>query len=63
MTEPAAGSMSSIVTQLTTGITTSTLFGVVGEVMPFVIVMVIASFGFYVLRRAIKGASKGKARI
>lgn len=55
--------MQSIITQLTTGITTETIFGVVSDVMPFVIVMVIVAFGFYVLRRVIKGAGKAKARI
>lgn len=59
----ATGSMTNIISQLTTGITTSTIFGVVGEVMPFVITMIIVSFGFYVLRRVIKGAGKAKARV
>lgn len=59
----AAGSMSNIITQLTTGVTTSTIFGVVGEVMPFVITMIIVSLGFYVLRKVVKGAGKAKVRL
>lgn len=58
----ASGSMTSIVTQLTTGVTSTTIFGVVSEVMPFVIIMIITSLGLYELRKVIKGASKGKVR-
>jgi len=32
--------MDAIVSQLTTGITAETIFGVVGDVMPFVIIMI-----------------------
>lgn len=60
--ETGTGSMTSIVSQLTTGITTSTIFGVVSEVMPFVIIMVIVSLGLYELRKVVKGAGKGKVR-
>lgn len=60
---PAAGSMENIITQLTTGITTSTIFQVVGQVMPFVITMIIVSLGMYVLRKVVKGAGKAKVRI
>lgn len=63
MGETATGSMSGIITQLTTGITTSTIFGVVSEVMPFVITMIIVSLGFYVLRKVVKGAGKAKVRL
>lgn len=59
----AAGSMGSVVTQLTTGVTSSTIFAVVGDVMPFVITMIPIALGLYFLRKAIKGAGKGKVRI
>lgn len=55
--------MEAIVTQLTTGITSATLFGIVGDVMPFVIVMITFAFAWRVLRHAVKGASKGKANL
>lgn len=58
----AVDSMDSIVTQLNTGITSSTLFGTVGQLMPWVITLTIASLGLYFLRKLIKGASKGKVR-
>lgn len=61
--EVVAGSMESIVTQLTTGITSSGLFGTVSQIMPFIIIMVGFAFGYRVLRKAVKGASKGKANM
>ena len=60
--EPAVSSMSSIITQLTTGITASTIFSVVGDVMPFVITMIPIALGLYILRKVIKGASKAKVK-
>lgn len=56
------GSMEEIVTSLNTGITSSTLFGTVADLMPWVITLTIASLGLYFLRKLIKGASKGKVR-
>lgn len=55
--------MTGIVSQLTTGITSAGLFGTVSEVMPFVIIMIGFAFGYKVLRKAVKSASKGKANI
>lgn len=56
------GSMSEIVTALNTGLTSSTIFGTVSDLMPWVITLVIASLGLYFLRKLIKGAGKGKVR-
>lgn len=55
--------MESIISQLTTGITSDGLFGTVADVMPFVIIMIGFAFGYKVLRKAVKGASKGKANM
>lgn len=57
----AASGMTGIVSQLTTGITSAGLFGTVGEIFPFIIVMIGFAFGYKVLRKVVKGASKGKA--
>lgn len=57
-----ASGMEAIVTQLTTGVTADTIFGVVGDVMPFVIVMIPVALGLGILRKVIKGAGKGKVR-
>lgn len=62
MGETAQG-MSSIVSQLTTGITSAGLFGTVSEIMPFIIIMIGFAFGYKVLRSSVKGASKGKAKM
>ena len=56
------GSMSEIITALNTGLTSSTIFGTVADLMPWVITLVMASLGLYFLRKLIKGASKGKVR-
>lgn len=58
-----AQGMEDIVTQLTTGITSEGLFGTVAEIIPFVIIMIGFAFGYKVLRKAVKGASKGKASV
>lgn len=60
--EAASGSMSSVVTKLTTGITADTIFAVVAEVMPYVITMVPVALGIYILRRVINGSAKAKVR-
>ena len=62
MEEPVVSSMTSIVTQLTTGITSSTIFAVVGEIMPFVITMIPIALGLYLLRKVVKGAGKAKVK-
>lgn len=54
--------MAGIVSQLTTGLSAEKLLSVVSDVMPFVILMVPIALGLYFLRKAVKGASKGKVR-
>ena len=54
--------MAALVSQLTTGITSSTIFAVVGDVMPFVITMIPIALGLYILRKVVKGASKAKVK-
>lgn len=55
--------MESIVSQLKTGISSAGLFGTVAEIIPFVIIMIGFAFGYKVLRKTVKNASKGKAGI
>ena len=45
------------------GITSDGLFGTVAEIIPLVIIMVGFAFGYKVLRKVIKGASKGKSNV
>lgn len=58
----AATGMENIITQLTTGVTAQTIFEVVGDVMPFVIILIPVSLGLYELRKIVKGAGKAKVR-
>lgn len=60
--EAGATGMSDIITQLSTGITPGTIFGVVKDIMPFIIVMVPISLGLYELRKVVKGAGKAKVK-
>lgn len=62
MGEGTATGMGAIISALNTGISSSTLFGTVAELMPWVITLIIASLGLYFLRKLIKGAAKGKVR-
>lgn len=59
--EVAGTGMAGITSQLTTGVTAAGLFGTVGEVFPFIVIMIGFAFGYRVLRKVVKGASKGKA--
>ena len=61
--EVAPSGMSGIISQLTTGITSVGLFGTVSEIFPFIIVMIGFAFGYKVLRKVVRGASKGKAAV
>lgn len=61
-----AGGMSAIISALTnssTGLTASTMFGVVADLVPFIVMIVPVSLGVYFLRKLIKGSGKAKVRI
>lgn len=56
-------SMNTVVTSLTTNLASEDLWGVVGDIVPFLTIGVLFALGLYFVRKAIKGVSKGKARI
>lgn len=61
----ATGAMSSVVTALTdssTGLTASTMFGVVKDLVPFIVMIVPVALGVYFLRKLVKGSGKAKVR-
>lgn len=62
MGETTVTGMQAIVTKLTEGITASSIFSVVADLMPFVVAMVPIALGLYFLRKLIKGAGKAKVR-
>lgn len=55
--------MENAIGTLTNTVTADSLWAVFGNAIPFVAVVVIVSFGFYLVRRMIKGVAKGKAKI
>lgn len=54
--------MDAVVTALTTGLTPAVFFGIVADIVPFIIVMVPIALGLYFLRKLVKGAGKGKVK-
>lgn len=54
--------MEEVITALTTGLTPSTFFEVVADLVPFIIVIVPVALGTYFLRKLVKGAGKAKVR-
>lgn len=57
--------MAAFITGLTgeSGITASSLWGAVAPIAPFVVVMVLFALGYYIIRKSVKGAAKGKVRM
>ncbi len=63
MTETvASGSMSAVISALTTSLTADKFFGVVADLVPFIVVIVPVALGTYFLRKLVKGAGKAKVR-
>lgn len=66
MGEEVATGMSAVISALTnstTGLTATTFFSVVADLVPFIVVMVPVALGIYFLRKLIKGAGKGKVKM
>lgn len=55
--------MENAVNTISTTLTPAVLWEQVGSIMPVVLGVVVFAFGFYLIRKLIKGFSKGKARI
>ena len=65
-TPAVTNGMSSVVTALTnssTGLTADTMFGVVADLVPFIVMIVPVALGVYFLRKLVKGAGKAKVRM
>ena len=64
-TPAVTGTTSTVVSALinsTTGLTASTMFGVVAELVPFIVMIVPVALGVYFLRKLVKGSGKAKVR-
>lgn len=46
-----------------TGLTEVKLFSVIGELVPFLVLIIPIALGLYFLRKLIKGSAKGKVRM
>lgn len=55
--------MEAAVNTLSTTVSSASLWGVFGQAVPYISVVVLTGFGFYLIRRMIKGLAKGKAKI
>lgn len=58
-----ATGLEDVVETINTTITPQVLSSVVGSIMPFILSMTIFGFGYFLIRRLIKGASRGKAKL
>lgn len=55
--------MENAITSLSSSVSSASLWQVFTDAIPYISVVVITAFGFYLVRRMIKGLSKGKAKI
>lgn len=55
--------MENAVSTLATTVSSDALWGVFAQAVPYISVVVLVAFGFYLVRRMIKGVAKGKAKI
>lgn len=55
--------MTNAVSTLATTVSADALWGVFADAIPYISVVVLVAFGFYLVRRMIKGVSRGKAKI
>lgn len=55
--------MNNAVNTLATTVSSDALWGVFGQAVPYISVVVLVAFGLYLIRRMIKGVSKGKAKV
>ena len=63
---PSPSGMSDFISALTGtgGLSASTFYGVLSDMVPFIVVAVTVALGFYFIRKAIKGlGNKGKLKI
>lgn len=61
----STNAMSDVISALTnssTGLTASTMFGVVKDLVPFIVMIVPVALGVYFLRKLVKGSGKAKIK-
>lgn len=55
--------MNEVMNTINTSITQEALWGAVANVMPFIVTTVLFSLGFYLIRKALRKTSHGKAGV
>lgn len=55
--------MTNAVSALSTTVSSDALWGVFADAVPYIGVVVLVGLGFYLIRRMIKGVSKGRAKV
>lgn len=57
--------MDAFITALTgtNGITAATFWGVMTAMVPYLVIIIPVALGFYIVRKALKGAGKAKVRV
>lgn len=55
--------MGAFITQLTTGITSDTIWTEIAKAAPFIITIFVVAIGYRVLRKVLKGGSKLKVNV
>ena len=66
MLDTVTTNMSSVISALTnstTGLTSATFFGVVADLVPFIVMIVPVALGTYFLRKLVRGSGKAKVRM
>lgn len=55
--------MSAFIEVLNAGLSATAMWGAIGDAAPLIITLVLFSLAFYLVRKLIKGAGKGKIRM
>lgn len=55
--------MSGFVTAISEGVTADALWGALTAFAPLIVTMVLFGFAYYIVRKVIRGTSRGKAKI
>lgn len=60
---PTQATMTNVVTELTSSVSASDLWGVVGAVVPFIAISVLFGLGFYLVKRVLNKVKRAKGGI
>lgn len=55
--------MAAFISALNTGLSATSMWGAIADAAPLIITLVLFALAFYLVRKLIKGAGKGKIRV